>query len=146
MFKQGARFSPQLAALAQKCIAGSEAELENLRFLGTYILLKKNAPKQLQALVQMESLNKEQISCLLDSLVRQNVDERSEVRKLYREENKKLIEQKIEIKLESNCFNFLVVLIMKYIEAHLASVESDYQNLNILALFIQLLDKNSESF
>ena len=57
--------------------------------------------------------------------MKQNLDDRTEVKKLYKEENKKMIVQKIEIKLESNCFNFLVILMMKYIEKHLHTVQED---------------------
>jgi hypothetical protein len=50
MFKEGDRFNQKLVNLAQNCVKGQENDLENLRFLGTYMLLKKTAPKQLEVL------------------------------------------------------------------------------------------------
>jgi hypothetical protein len=47
MFKQGGRFSQKLANLAKDCIQGNESDIENLRFLGTFMLLKKITPKQI---------------------------------------------------------------------------------------------------
>jgi len=47
MFKNGKRFSPKLASLAGDCVKDHEADIENLRFLGTFMLLKKTAPTQI---------------------------------------------------------------------------------------------------
>ena len=146
MFKEGDRFNQKLVNLAQNCVKGQENDLENLRFLGTYMLLKKTAPKQLEVLAAQTSLTKTQISCLLDNLVNQELDERTEVKKLYREVNKKIIVVKIEVKLEPKCFQFLVILVMKYLEENLESIQSDAQNQNILAIFLHLCDKNKASF
>lgn len=128
MFKEGGRFGQKLASLAQKCVKGQESDLENLRFLGTFMLLKKTAPTQIQVLASEDALSKGQISCLLDNLVNQELDERTEVKKLYREVNKKVIVKKIEVKLEPKCFQFLVILVMKYLEDNMESISTDIQN------------------
>jgi len=135
LFKDGERMNKDLTELASKCLEGRETSPEGLCFIAKFVLVKKKPLQALNTILEKE-LGSDQIYPFFEHLENFHSIERAEVRKGYKEEQRRERYTYINnIKIVKECFQFIAVIGMKYVESKLQNIQEDAQFSNFLGVF-----------
>ena len=146
VFKNGARFDQKFENVAEKCLKASGLTRDSIKFIATFINIKKSGLKALADLAESRPLRTNEITLFVRYLNGAWRGEEQKVRKGFKKEiaskkQKKKFELIEDNSIPMNCFEFVIVIFMRFIEAQGAQgFFNSNSNLWILGAFFNLFD------